>query len=523
MRRICWLALACALHALPAAAGDQERLLPARPEAHAAPQVDGESLFTVRGRDCPASEFLALLVGTGEAAVIVDPLAEVPLKTTILTLDLHERRAEYIIELIAAASGVDVERDLDVYRVMGPPRPGAPRVRAGLRWSAERFYNMALLRQRDAAVTALTIRGLAELQRRSGDVKSAFASYETLLSRFPSAEAARDCELLLADCYMAVGDRVRAAQLLRAFLGKCGDSGVRDRALRRLLGLLIEESSLREIEDLREAFKKLDVISPETLERLADAASLLIEAGRAEAAVTLLHDLWLRDPQGNAVLAPVLALALVAQARPDPMSAATILRSSAGLFAEGAGPPAASALMAFAELELRAGRAAAGILLAGAALAAPDAGPAVRLRANLALGDAFQDLGLTLRARRHFYEAEQLGSPEEAAQLALRSAHMALEDGEPERARLLFQESLQHESVRHQAKMGIARALLAAGEPERARLVLARLAADGLPPGAREEVALLGVECLEALGDYQGARRLLNGESGALGAAEEKP
>ncbi len=523
MKGACGLVLAGAVLAPPAWAQDQERLLPARAEVHAAPQVDGETLFSMRGRDCPAAEFLALLVGTGQAAVIVDPLAEVPLKTTIVTLDLHERRAEYVIELIAAAAGVDVERDLDVYRLMGPPRPGAPRVRTGLRWSAEKFYNMALLRQRNAAVTALAIRGLAELQRTSGDFKSAFASYETLLARFPSSEAARGCELLLADCYMAVGDRVRAAQLLRAFLDQCTDNGVRDRALRQLLGLLMEQSSLREIEDLREAFRQLEAISPETLERLAGAASLLIEAGRAEAAVALLHDVWLRDPQAHAVLAPVLALALVLQARPDPLAAAGILRSAAGLFADQATPPAATALMAYAELERRAGRTAAAIVLASAALAAADAGPAVRLRAHLALGGIFHDLGLTLRARHHYYEAELLSSPEDAARLALRSAEMALEDGEPERARLLFQESLQHEGIRHQAQLGIARALLAAGEPQRARLVLAHLAEEGVPEGAEKQLALLGVDCLEALGDYASARRLLNGERGVLNAGEEQP
>ena len=62
------------------------------------------------------------------------------------------------------------------------------------------------LSQRDDNVTAIALRGLAELHRRNGDFDAAFGVYETLLSRFPDSKSARDTEIQLADCYREIGD-----------------------------------------------------------------------------------------------------------------------------------------------------------------------------------------------------------------------------------------------------------------------------------------------------------------------------
>lgn len=500
--------------AAPALAQDGERLLPSRPEVKAHEQTDGEVLYSIRGRDATAADFLGLIVAEGRLAVVVDPLAEVPLRSTVLTIDLHEKRADFVIELIAAAAGVDMEQDLHVFRLMGPPRPGSGLVRTGQKTGAEKFYQMALTRQRDANVAAVALRGLAELHRRSGDFASAYAVYETLLSRYGTQPAAAGSELRLADCYMAVGDDVRAGQLLRSFLDRCTAAATCEGALRRLLVLLLENKRFAEIESLREGFLRLEALSPDTLARLSDAASAMIEDGKPQAAVLLLHDLWLKDFRANAVLGPTLALALVMQK--DLTAAAVILRLSTRILAED--ERSASALMAFAEIARQAGQVPEAAVLATSALRAEDAGPAVKLRANLLLSSIYSRLGLTLRARRHMYEAEQLSGPEEAGALALESAEMAIDDGEPERARLLFQEALQYPVVRVEAEFGIARSWYAAGEPERALDVLRSLAVELEDDKQRAELASLAIDCFTAGKDFAAARRVLNGDFAPLEA-----
>lgn len=491
-----------------------DRLLPSRTEVTTRKGSDGTILYTLRGRDARASEVLTLMVDVGDIEVIVDALAEKLLRTTIVTVDLFERKANYVVELIAAAAGVDAIQDPGIFRLIGPPMPGSGEVRGSQRVVAERLYNVALLSQRDARVTAIALRGLAELYRRSGDFSSAFAAYETLLARFPRSEPARDTEILLADCYKEVGDPVRATRLLRSFLSKELDPAVRDAGLRRLLTLLIESESYRDIEDLRDGFLKLETISPNTLGRLAEAAMAMIERGDPESAVLLLNELYCRDPEQHAVLGPVLALGMIIQKQPDAAAASRILSLSTAHLTQGA--ESSTALMALAEVARTVDRGPEALLFATSAMRNDGASPAVQLRANLLLGELYRDLGLTLRARRHFFEAEQLSDEQAAAALALRSAEMAIEEGEPERARLLYQATSDIEIARHEAEMGIARALLEAGDPKRARTVLIRLVRDGYPQRHRERMLHLAVDCLEDLGEYASARQLLSGDLGSL-------
>ena len=491
-----------------------DRLLPAKTEVSIKRQVGGTELYTLRGRDTRASEVLTMMVEAGDVTVIVDSLAEKLLRTTIITVDLYERRAGYVIDLIAAAAGVDVIREVDLFRLMGPPMPGTGEIREAQRLAAEKFYNIALLSQREENVTAISLRGLAELHRRSGDFDSAFGVYETLLSRYPDAVPARNTEILLADCYREIGDGVRATQLLRSFLNKPLVPHLRDAALRRLLGLLIETGSFRDIADLREGFLKLPVISPSSLARLSDAAMAMVEAGDPEAAVLLLADIWRRDPEAHAVLGPVFALGLMTQKVSDSEAAAQVLALSRNFLEEG--QFSATAFMAYAEVARKANHTPEALIFASIAMRSPDAGPTVLLQANLLLGELYRSLGLTLRARRHFYEAEQLSSVEEAAALALESARMALEEDEPERARLLYQATSDVELVRHEAELGIAQALLAAGDAERARTALIRMSEEQYPERYRMPLTLLAVDCLDALGEYESARKVLNGDLAAL-------
>ncbi|MFH0945510.1 MAG: tetratricopeptide repeat protein [Planctomycetota bacterium] len=497
-----------------------DRLLPAQTEVSIKKQAGDTELYTLRGRDTRASEVLTMMVEAGDVTVIVDSLAERLLRTTIVTVDLYERRAGYVIDLIAAAAGLDVIREVEVFRLMGPPMPGSGEVREAQRLAAEKFYNIALLSQRDEKVTAIALRGLAELHRRSGDFDSAFGVYETLLSRFPESKPARDTEVLLADCYREIGDGVRATQLLRSFLNKQLVPHLRDAALRRLLGLLIETGSFRDIADLREGFLKLPAISPKSLSRLSDAAMAMVEAGDPEATVLLLSDIWRRDPEAHAVLGPVLALGLMTQKVADPEAASKVLALSSR-FIEG-GQFSATAYMAWAEVARKTGRTAETLIFATTAMRSKDAGPAVLLQANLLLGELYRSLGLTLRARRHFYEAEQLSSVEEAAALALESARMALEEEEPERARLLYQATSDVELVRRESELGIARALLAAGDAERARTALTLMSEEQFPERYRKPLTMLAVDCLEALGEFESARKVLNGDLAAL-RRDQKP
>lgn len=511
---------ACLALAARASAQDAGALLPARVEVRlstdgsAEGSGDGEPRFSVRGRDCSVAEFLTAMGKTGVYVIKADPAADTALVSTLVTIDLHDRRADSIIELVAAAADVDVERVANAFQISGRPAANGPRPL--LHKSAEQFYRLALLHNGDELTTSRALRGLAEVQRLAGDYASAYAAYEQLISQHGQSPAAKDAELLLADCYVALGDDARANQLLRAYLNKCFDSKVCEQALRRLLSLLLAKERFDDILSLREAFARLDELEPATVEKLAEAATVLVERDRPKDAVRLINPLWAARPRQCAVLGPVLALAVFRQGDKD--DAAKILMRCADELDPGC--DSAPALLAFAELARAAGHAPASVLFAKRAVTHSDAHPVTRLRAHLLLSDVFGSLGVADRARYHMRAAEELSAPDEASALALRAADTALVEKEPEHARLLFQAAADYESAGVDATLGVAKSLLADDLPERAIDVLRKLWSQEISDADRDRALLLAVDCLDHQKEFDQARRLLAGDCAIL---EGKP
>ncbi len=110
------------------------------------------------------------------------------------------------------------------------PKPASNSERTSLWHNAERFYELALSHVRDDENAARAQRGLAELNRLVKDYVSAYSNYEALLSRFPRSDAAKNCEVLLADMYVKAGEKASAQTLLRQFLDRCTDHDVREEA-----------------------------------------------------------------------------------------------------------------------------------------------------------------------------------------------------------------------------------------------------------------------------------------------------
>ena len=478
------------------------------PQLESHPVVGGGILVTLQGRNLTATEYLAKLVELPAVTIVVDAAAEVPLKTTVLTVDLREREVDYAIELIGAAAGVDVEPQgsLDSFRLLGPALAINAEERRSLRRAAARFFQMALLRQRDAETASSALRGLADLHRSAGDYTEAYPVYEALLSRYPSTDAAADAELRLAECLAEVGDTFRANRVLRSFLDRCDDPGKRERALAHLVSLLLDARRFLEIEDLRPALVEMTRLSEKTLDMLANAAAGMIEVGRPEAAVLLLDDIWSIDPEQRAILGPVLALALVI--RNDPARASHVLSVSAAHVRQVA--ESGTAAIAYAELAYRADRPVEAFVFAVRALRTDDVVMSVELRSHLLLADLYRHLGMIGRARAHGKEAAKLSPTANSGQFALESARLALAEGQPELARLLYQEALAHRGSELEAELGIARSLIDAGDAGRARDLLEEMRKDeSLPLEIRERVTLLEVDCLEHLGEYTQAIDLL--------------
>lgn len=489
------------LLALTAPSPEEGGPLPSEPEVR---QVDGQSgdlLFDVRGRDAPASKFLALLDEHPKLRVEIEPGAALPLRTTRLTVDLRAREPDWIVDLIGAATGVEV-RPLDPgrsFRMLAPPPPDMPRPREELRRAAVRFYELALLRQRDAATAALALRGLGDLHRVSGDYVQAYTAYETLLSRFAHSPAAANAELLLAECFARIGDGLRARKVLTSYLDRTRDPTLRELALRRLLALLLDEGRFLDIEALRDPLARLPRLGPETLDLLAEAGSRLLRSGEPEAAVLLLEELWRKDPKGHAALGPVLGRALLA--RGDGAEASRVLSASVRALEGVLDKP--SSLMSLALLAEEAGEPATALLLARRVLGLEGADGSDRIEAHALLARLYQAFGLHVRARAHLQAVESLGAREEAARLVLRSAHYALEEGRTELARLLFQEAAAEPTTRLEALLGAARALAEGGDVERALKLVGDLVADGdVPHEVRERARRLHVELLEEAGRF---------------------
>ncbi len=504
-----------ALLVLALVAGNPERLIPSQPEVVHHPRQDGEVVLTVRARDVDVKAILERIAALNVVTIAVERSAEPILQTTVVTIDLHERDVELIVDLLVAAAGVDLSVDRGTYRVVAPPLPGETRPRVHERFLAERFYNRALTWRSAGEVSAQALRGIAELGRQSKDPIAATTAYETLLTRFPTSEAAQGAELLLADQFAELGDWDRARRVLHSFLDRCPVESMREQALRRLLVLLLARERFREIEDLRDPLLKLKTIEEPTLAAIGEAALAMVETGNAESAIRFVNEIWRAAPIGRSALGPVLAWAMIEQRNPDHESASRILDHS--LRAIEIDHQSPMALIAFAQLAQRLGRSTESLLFATAAVRHADARTTVRRRGFQVLADVYARIGLDRRARRNLFEAEQLCDDDEAARLALRSAELALEAGEPEQARLLFQENLRFESVRVDAEMGIARALLSAGEPTRALSVVRRLFEDAeLPARVEDPLIELGADCLEEMREFERARRLLFGDKSAL-------
>lgn len=494
--------------------------LPPRPEVVRIEREGTDPVFDVRGRDCKVIDVLMALTREGRIPIVVDPLAEQPLRGTVVTVHLSGRGADEIVALLAAAAGVDAERETGVFRIEGPPKPASSAERTSLWHNSERFYELALSHVKDDESAARAQRGLAELNRLVKDYVSAYSQYEALLSRFPRSEAAKNCEVLLADMYVKAGEKASAQTLLRQFLDRCTDDAVRQEALRRFLDLLLEADRFRDLEDLRESFLSVAELTPQTLGALSQAASVLVEKGYHSSAVLLLQELWVRDPARHAVLGPVLALGLVAQ---NDLEAALAVLQMTVRHLENA-TTSASALLAFAEIAERTGRRQDAILFGHNVLTADDRTPRIELRAHLMLFAVYRDLGLAQRARTHLYAAERLGGRDEGGELALQSAQLALDGGQPVQARLLFQESLHYEAIAARAELGIVRSLIAGDESKRACTVLADLfARNALPSDAYALAVDLAVSALEKDGRYEDARRVLRGDTSVLDAGEGSP
>jgi thioredoxin-like negative regulator of GroEL len=510
--------LVLALTSLCAGDDAMTDFLPPRPEVVRIERDGTDPVFDVRCRDCKVIDVLTALTRDGRIPIVVDPLAEQPLRGTLVTVHLSGRGADEIVTLLSCAAGVDAERETSVYRIEGPPKPASNSERTSLWHNAERFYELALSHVRDDENAARAQRGLAELNRLVKDYVSAYSNYEALLSRFPRSDAAKNCEVLLADMYVKAGEKASAQTLLRQFLDRCTDHDVREEALRRFLDLLLEADRYRDLEDLRESFLAVGELSPDTLGALSQAASVLIEKGYHSSAVLLIQELWVRDPARNAVLGPVLALGLVAQNDID--AALAVLQMTVQNLENAT--TSASALLAFAEIAERTGRRQDALLFGHNVLLAQDRTPRIELRAHLLLFGAYRDIGLAQRARTHLYAAERLGGRDEGGELALQSAQLALDGGQPVQARLLFQEALQYETIAAQAELGIVRALIAGDESRRACAVLADLfSRNALPSGAYAMAVDLAVSALEKDGRFEDARRVLRGDVGVLDFAED--
>ncbi len=500
------VALACAG---PASAGEDAGEPPrgdARVESH---QVEGGGVrVSVTGRNLTATQYLAKLADLPNVQIVVDGPAEVPLKTTVLTVDLRDREVDYVVELLGAAAGVDVvpQGSLDTFRLEGPTLSLAGTRRDPLRRAAVRFFEMALVRQRDAEVASSALRGLADLHRSAGEFTEAYTVYETLLSRYPDSIHSSDAELHLADCLAEVGDAYRANRVLRAFLDRCDDEETRERALARLLELLLDANRFTDIEDLRSLLLETPTLAERTVHMAADAATGMIEVGRPEAAVLFLEELFTAAPTERAALGPPLALALILL--DDEEKAEQVLAISAAHIRSIV--ESSTACMAFAELARREGRNVESFVFAVVALRDEEAGRSVLLRANVLLAELYHDLGLIGRARAHGQEAAAVSPTADAGEFALEAAQLALDEGQPELARLLFQEALKHRGAEFDAEYGVARSLLEVGDADRARRILGRMAAnESLPVELRERAALLEIECLEELGRFDEALDVL--------------
>lgn len=547
--RLAVFAVAVAALASPASAQTDVDLLPRRPEVVVRQAKDGSLRFTVRGRDCVVADYLAAIAeraqaiqadlhssdaGDGEDgsdaadggeapasptgfSIVSDKGAERAIRSTLATVELFDRRPEQVIELLAAVSGVDFDVDAEnqQFRLVGATHSGS---RPLLRNAIEQFYKMALARQGDDETNARCLRGLADVLRASGDHAGAYAAYEQLLAEHPASSHSKDAELLLADCYMDLEQNARANQLLRSFLAKNSDPKRAELALRRLLRLLVDQKRFHEIVTLHEAFERVGLLQGETLASLADAAAVMLEESDADV-VTFLLGCFRQRPNEHAMLGPVLALAFAKKG--DEESSRIILKKTSESI--GSALDSTSALLAYGEISRRAGHHQAALLFAQRAVRAAQDNVVLLRRAHLLLADIYDALGVAPRVYHHLWEAEQLAEEHDAGRLALRAAEFAMERGEPEHARLLFQSAAHYPKVMLDAELGVARAFLLAGEDQRALDHLKAILEVETGAAERERIARLVAECKTKVEDYDGALDAIEGRPFENPAPEGQP
>lgn len=546
--RSLWIGFIVLLVAPRASSQTDLDLLPRRPEVVVRESKDGTLRFTVRGRDCVVADYLAAVAERAQAiqfdaradisgdesassedltpkssfSIVSDKAAERAIRSTLATVELYDRRAEQIVELLAAVAGVDFDVDAESqeFRLVGAARSGS---RPLLRNAVEQFYKMALARQGDDETNARCLRGLADVLRESGDNAGAYAAYEQLITEHPTSSHSNDVELLLADCYIDLEQNARANQLLRSFLAKCTNPQRAELALRRLLGLLVDQERFHEIVTLHEAFERIGLLQGETLSAMADAAAIMLEESDADV-VAFLLGCFRQRPEEHAMLGPVLGLAF--QKIGDDESARIVLKRTSESI--GSALDSTSALLAYGEISRRAGHQQAALLFAQRAVRSSQENPILLRRAHLLLADIYDALGVAPRVYRHLWEAEQLAEEGEAGRLALRAAEFAMERGEPEHARLLFQSAAHYSSVMVDAELGVARAFLLAGEDERALDHLREMLAVEPAGGQRERIEQLVAECRAKGGYYEDALEVIEGRADlstdlSAGANDESP
>lgn len=519
-RRCGWsaslLMLAMTISTAAAEAGDTLRLLPERAEVIERGRIRNDLMIDARGRDCTALSFFKAIASLETITVDVDPGATDLLRRMIVTIDLRERSVTDVVQLLAASVGVDVESDVSGFRILAAPAPGSGAERKGLVRTAQRFYEIAVTRlgsvPDSAELSARSLRGMADIYRRDQDYLAAYSLYETLLApAYRDSPSAKDCELLLADCYVEIGQVDRAGRLLRQFIDSGADRAATERALRRLISVLVEQERYRDVEDMRGAVAKLGALEDATTFRIAEAASAMVDSGEARAAATFLGEVWGAAPKANADLGPVLALALTIIGAAD--GASEILERSVGDL--GTEIPA-SCYWAFAEMAAGQEKLPETLVYARRALNCDVVSPQIARRCHILLATLYENLALPERARRHLYEAELMSSPEDAVEMALRSAELTLAHGEPDHARLLFLAADEYQVGGHRAQMGVARALYAAREPKRALERVVDLMREELSADLSDEARVLASDCLADMNELERALAVLDGDTSAL-------
>jgi len=488
------------------------RWLPGRPEAFATFLPGGVEVYTVRGRHRTVAEFLDALVAVAPRVVRWDARARVAASETVVTVDLHERPADELVELLAAAAGLDITREGGAISIASPPLSDGEGGTEARRRSALRFYLRALAEHPDEDTAARAHRGLAEIHSLSGNHAEAAVEFDLLLRLYRGSRHAVGASILLARSLRGIGDRDRARRILFASLDSEEDPQRREWALRWLLSYLVEDRDYEGVTRLTEVFPPPEDPAPETLLAYLGAGASLVRTDQAHAAVSLLGALWERSPAKAAVLAPVLAEAYLDLE--DTASALRVMRVYAARYR--IVPTSAPVLLAFSDLAMRLGDRTAALLCAEGVVRASDVDPETKRRARTVAADLLVELGLEKRALGHLREIARGASPPESEVADLRAAEIILGLGKPEEARLLFQTLTESPRVEHEARLGVVKSLFTSGSMSRTREAAREMLEAGPPDALAAEALHFAVRSLEMERDFERARRLAAGDLSVL-------